>query len=337
MKISVLESGSWGTALAVSLFHNGHDVTLHSVYENRSDELRALGENKYLPGVKLPEGLKYSDTFDGIPDADAVFFVTPSFAVRKTAAALRGIVHDDTILVSCSKGIESGTSLTLSQVILDELGGEERIAAISGPSHAEEVGRLIPTGLVSASKNPETAQRVQDMLMSSVLRVYTSDDILGIELCAALKNVIAISVGICDGLGYGDNTMAMLMTRGLNEMASLGVALGGKRDTFWGLAGVGDLIVTCTSRHSRNRRAGLYIGQGASAEEARAKVGATVEGYYAVQSAMELSAKYGVDMPIASQLYQVLFKGKDPRIATSELMLRTKKPEHPHSVPVSTK
>ena len=165
--------------------------------------------------------------------------------------------------------------------------------------------------------------------MSPVLRVYTSDDVLGIELCAALKNIIAICVGICDGLGYGDNTMAMLMTRGLNEMATLGVALGGQRDTFSGLAGVGDLIVTCTSRHSRNRRAGLYIGRGATAQEAREKVGATVEGYYAVQAAMELRAKCGVDMPIATQLYQVLFEGKDPRVATSELMLRTKKPEHP--------
>jgi glycerol-3-phosphate dehydrogenase (NAD(P)+) len=327
MKISVLESGSWGTALAAVLARNGHEVTLHSLHTPRSALLRQTHENTKLPGVRLPEELRFTDGFGGVETAEAVFVVTPSVAVRETAHALRGVVRDEAIIVSAAKGIEKGSSLRMSEVIAQEAGGAERIVALSGPSHAEEVGRGIPTGLVSASENAEAASAVQDMLMSGVLRVYTSADSLGVELCGALKNIIAICAGISFGLGFGDNTSAMLMTRGLSEMTALGEALGGSRDTFAGLAGVGDLIVTCTSPHSRNRTAGLYIGQGMSVEAALKKVGAVVEGYYATQSALELSARAKVEMPIAEALGGVLFNGKSPREATLELMTRAKRGE----------
>jgi len=327
MKVSVLESGGWGTALASSLARKGETVTLHSIYEKRSEELRTLRENKYLSGVRLPENLEFSDALDKTAEADAVLFVTPSFAVRETAKKLRGIVRNDTILVSAAKGIESGTSLRLSQIIEEELGGSGRIVALSGPSHAEEVGRGIPTGCVSASTNVQAAKYVQDMLMSPELRIYTSDDIVGVELCGALKNIIALCAGICDGLGLGDNTIALLMTRGLAEMAELGEKLGGRRETFTGLAGVGDLIVTCTSKHSRNRRAGVYIGQGMTAKEAMAAVGATVEGYYVTKSAVELADKTGAPMPIAREAYKILYEGKKPESVIAELMARAKKSE----------
>lgn len=327
MKVSVLENGAWGTALSVSLANKGLDVTLHSIYEKMSAQLAETRENKNLPGVKLPENLKFSDSFEEVKTADAVLFVTPSFALRQTAKSLKGIVRDDAVLISCAKGIESGTSLRLSEIIAQELGGEERIAAISGPSHAEEVGRCIPTGLVSASTNLETARFVQDLLMSNPMRLYTSDDILGVELCGALKNVIALCAGICDGLGLGDNTSALLMTRGLSEMADLGEKLGGRRETFAGLAGVGDLIVTCTSRHSRNRRAGHFIGQGMTAKEAMDAVGAVVEGYYATKAAVELADKTNTQMPISREAYKVLYEGKKPESVVAELMTRAKKSE----------
>jgi glycerol-3-phosphate dehydrogenase (NAD(P)+) len=328
LRVSVLESGSWGTALAVSLLKNGHEVTLHSVYEKRSDELKSMGENRYLPGVKLPEDMRYSDGFSELSHADAVVFATPSYALRTTAAAVRGYIPDKTVIVSASKGIEAKTTLRLSQIIEEELGGYDRIVALSGPSHAEEVGLGMPTGCVAASVSFTSAQFVQDIFMSPDLRIYTSSDIIGVELCGALKNIIAITVGICMGMKHGDNTMAMLMTRGLNEIAALGVALGGRKETFAGLAGIGDLIVTCTSRHSRNRRAGFYIGEGLSSSEALKKVGATVEGYYAVLAAMELSDKTGVEMPITSELYRILYEDKDPKLASVDLMNRAKKDEH---------
>ncbi len=328
MKVSVLESGSWGTALAISLIKNGHEVTLHSIYEKRSDEIRRLGENRYLSGVKLPDGMLFSDSFDEIRNAEAVVFATPSYAARSAASGIKDYLSDDAVIVSASKGIEAKTSLRLSQIIEQELGGFERIVALSGPSHAEEVGRGIPTGCVAASVSFASAQFVQDLFMSPDLRIYTSSDIIGVELCGALKNIIAIAVGICDGMKHGDNTMAMLMTRGLYEIATLGVALGGRKETFAGLAGIGDLIVTCTSRHSRNRRAGLFIGEGLTSDEAISKVGATVEGYYAVMAAVALSEKTGVEMPISLELYKVLYEGKDPKLAAVELMNRAKKDEH---------
>ena len=331
MKISVLESGSWGTALAAALARNDHEVTLHSLHTHRSALLRETGENPRLPGVRLPENLNYADGLGGVETAEAVLMVTPSIAVRETAKSLRGIVRDDAVIISAAKGIERGTSLRMSQVIAEEVGGEERIAVLSGPSHAEEVARGIPTGCVVASVSEKTALLVQEMIMSKVFRIYTTSDVIGVELCGALKNIIAMCSGICVGLGYGDNSNAMMMTRGLNEMANLCAALGGRKETTAGLAGVGDLFVTCTSRHSRNRSAGMYIGQGLSAEEASAKVGAIVEGYYATASALELSGKAGVEMPIATELGKVLFEGKDPRTATLDLMSRAPRAEDDES------
>lgn len=328
MNISILGSGSWGTALAVSLLKNNHNVTLHSIHTKKSDELRRLGENKNLPGVKIPGNLNLSDGFDELTTADAVFFAPPSYATRSTAALVKDKISADTVIVSCSKGLEANTALRLSMILEDELGGYDRIAALSGPSHAEEVARGIPTGCVAASVSCDTAKFVQDILMSKDFRIYTSSDIIGIELCGALKNIIAIAVGICSGLELGDNTTAMLMTRGLNEISTLGVAMGGHRETFMGLAGIGDLIVTCTSRHSRNRRAGLYIGQGYSSSEAIEKVGATVEGYYATTVALELAEKAGVEMPITAELYKALYEGMEPKQAIYRLMNRTKKDEH---------
>lgn len=327
MKISVLESGSWGTALAAALTRVGHEVTLHSLHTRRSCLLEETRENPRLPGVQLPEALSYTDGLGGVETAEAVLMVTPSIAVRDTAKALRGLVKDDAVVISAAKGIERGSSLRMSEIIAAELGGAERIAVLSGPSHAEEVARGIPTGCVAASVCESTAMKVQEMLMSGEFRIYTSDDVIGVELCGALKNIIAMCSGVCMGLGYGDNSNAMMMTRGLNEMATLCAALGGRKETTAGLAGVGDLFVTCTSRHSRNRSAGVYIGQGFSADDACAKVGAIVEGYYATASALELSRKAGVEMPIATELGKILFEGKSPRRATLDLMSRAPKAE----------
>jgi glycerol-3-phosphate dehydrogenase (NAD(P)+) len=324
MRVSVLESGAWGTALATNLAKKGETVTLHSIYEKRSEELRTLRENKYLPGVKLPDNLEFSDTFEEVAGADVAIFVTPSFALRETAKKLKGIVRDDTVLVSAAKGIEPDTCLRLSQIIEQELGGSERIVALSGPSHAEEVGRGVPTGCVSASKNIVSAELVQDLLMSPRFRIYTSDDIVGVELCGALKNIIALCAGICDGLGLGDNTIALMMTRGLTELAELGEMLGGRKETFTGLAGV----VTCTSKHSRNRRAGVYIGKGMSVKEAMEAVGAVVEGYYAAKSAVELADKTGAPMPIIREAYKILYEDKSPESVIAELMSRPKRSEH---------
>lgn len=327
MKVSVLESGGWGTALAASLARNGHEVTLHSVYEKVSDELRRTRENKFLKGVILPENLLFSDDFDAVRQAEAVVFVPPSYAIRPTCEAVKDFVPKDAVVVSASKGIESGTNLRLSEIITSYIGGADRVVALSGPSHAEEVGRGIPTGCVAACTNRDAALRVQDIFMGPELRIYTSSDIVGVELCGTLKNVIALCAGMCDGLGYGDNTLALLMTRGLSEMAGLGVALGGRKETFAGLAGMGDMIVTCTSRHSRNRRAGVFLGSGCSVQEALEKVGATVEGYYAAKSAKELSVKAGASTPIIDETYKILYEGKNPQVVVSELMSRTKKSE----------
>ena len=256
-----------------------------------------------------------------------VVLATPSFAVRTTAAKLKDLVDPGTILVSVSKGIEKDTSLRLSQVIEEEIGDKCPVVVLSGPSHAEEVGRRIPTGVVAAASDRAVAEQVQDLFMNHRFRVYTSDDKVGTELCAALKNIIALCAGCCDGMGCGDNTKALLMTRGLAEMARLGVALGGRKETFTGLAGVGDLIVTCTSMHSRNRRCGILIGQGKGIQEAIREVGAVVEGYYAAASARVLAQKTGVDMPIAQAAYEVLYEGRDVHGVVADLMTRSKRSE----------
>ena len=327
MKITVLGSGGWGTALALLLLENGHDVTLWSYTEEESRVLRETRENPMLKGVPLPAELKLTTDMAAVKGCGVVVLATPSFAVRATAAKLRALADPGTVLVSVSKGIEKDTSLRLSQVIRQEVGEACPVVVLSGPSHAEEVGRHVPTAVVSASAGPATARLVQDLFMNDRFRVYTSSDPVGVETCAALKNVIALCAGVSDGLGYGDNTKAMLMTRGLAEMCRLGVAMGGKAETFAGLAGVGDLIVTCTSMHSRNRRCGILIGQGVPVEEAVKQIGAVVEGYYAAQTARTLAEKAGVEMPITEAAYQVLYHGKDVRTVVGELMGRRKRDE----------
>ena len=331
MKITVLGSGGWGTALALLLLENGNDVTLWSYTEEESKVLRETRENPMLKGVPLPQELKLTTDMGAVKGCGVVVMATPSFAVRTTAAKLRELVDPGTVLVSVSKGIEKDTSLRLSQVIEQEMEGRCPVVVLSGPSHAEEVGRGIPTGVVAAADRQEDARLVQDLFMNQRFRVYTSDDKIGTEICAALKNIIALCAGCSDGMGCGDNTKALLMTRGLAEMARLGVALGGKKETFTGLAGVGDLIVTCCSMHSRNRRCGILIGKGTPVQEAVKEIGAVVEGYYAAANARTLAQKTGVEMPIAQAAYEVLYEGRDVSTVITDLMGRAKRSEHDES------
>lgn len=327
MKICVVGSGAWGTALALLLLENGNDVTLWSYFDRETETMKRTGENPYLKGVPLSGGLELTSDLTCASLADAVVLATPSFAVRETARRLAPLLKENAVIISVAKGIERESSLPLTKVIEQELGGKNPIAALSGPSHAEEVGRGIPTAVVAACGDISVAEQVQDLFMNSRFRVYATGDILGVELAAALKNVIALCAGCCDGMGFGDNTMAMLMTRGLTEIARLGSAAGGKKETFAGLAGMGDLIVTCTSRHSRNRRAGVLIGQGATAQEAMERVGAVVEGYYAAASGYEMARRLGVEMPITEAVYNILYNGAPLRETFNALMNRRKKHE----------
>lgn len=327
MKITVLGSGGWGTALSLLLLDNGNDVTLWSFLEKEAEVLRATRENPMLKGVVLPEALKITTSMDVLADSELVVVATPSFAVRETARKAAPLLRQDAVVVSVAKGIEKDTALCLTQIIEEELKGKGRVVALSGPSHAEEVGRRVPTGCVAASTDMAAAELVQDVFMSPRFRVYTNSDVLGVELGAALKNVLALCCGVSDGMGLGDNTKALLMTRGMTEMARLGVALGGRKETFAGLSGMGDLIVTCTSMHSRNRRCGILVGQGKSVEEAMKEVGATVEGYYAALSAHQLAEKAGVEMPICECAYRVLYEGHSVQEVVGALMSRNKKRE----------
>lgn len=325
MKIAVIGSGGWGTALSNVLAGNGHDVTLWSFLPEECENLKKTGKNPLLPGVELHPNIQFTHELSSAQNADMVVLATPSFAIRRTAEGLREYLSPKTILVSVTKGIEAGTSLRMSQVVSEVTG--RQVAVLSGPSHAEEVGRGVPTGCVAACEDISVAELVQDTFMNEYFRIYSTDDVVGVELGAALKNVIALCAGVSDGMGCGDNTKALLMTRGLTEIARLGLALGSRKETFAGLTGVGDLIVTCTSMHSRNRRAGILIGQGKSPEEAMKEVGAVVEGYYAAKSAWELAQKVGVCMPITQEAYAVLYEGKDPKDALGILMNRTKQRE----------
>lgn len=327
MKIAVMGSGGWGTALAMVLLENGHDVTLWSYTQEESAVLREKRENPMLKGVPLPEKLHLTWDAGCVRDCGIVVLATPSFAVRTTARSIAPLLDPGAVLVSVSKGIEKDTSLTLTAAIAEEVGEGHPIVALSGPSHAEEVGRHVPTVVVSASRDRAAAEQVQDLFMNERFRVYASDDVVGVELGATLKNVIALCAGICDGMGFGDNTKAALMTRGLTEIARLGVAMGGRRETFAGLSGVGDLIVTCTSMHSRNRRCGILIGQGTPTRQAVQEIGAVVEGYYAAATAKALAEKAQVEMPITEAAYQVLYQGKDPHAVIHELMTRDRKHE----------
>lgn len=327
MKVSVLGSGGWGTALALLLFENGNEVTLWSYSEAELAAMRETGESPFLKDVPLPPALRLTADLACVREAKVVVLATPSFAVRETAKKISGLLSPETILVSVSKGIEKDSSLRLSQVIEEELQGKNPVVVLSGPSHAEEVGRGVPTALVSASGDIAAAELVQDLFMNERLRIYTSDDVVGVELGAALKNVIALCAGCCDGMGFGDNTKAMLMTRGLTEIARVGEKMGGRKETFAGLAGMGDLIVTCTSAHSRNRRAGLLIGAGTPVQEAMRQVGAVVEGYYAAASGYEMARRYGVEMPITEAIYKILYEDAPLEETFQTLMTRKKKHE----------
>lgn len=327
MKTVVLGSGGWGTALSLVLHRNGHPVTLWSHVPEKAAYMERARENPRLEGVPLPPELRLTADMACLTEAELVVVAVPSYAVRETAHAAAPLLRPDTLLVTAAKGIERDTHLRMSQILEQETGGAFPIAALSGPSHAEEVGRHVPTGVVAASEDLELARQVQDLFMNPRFRVYTSTDKVGTELCAALKNIIALCAGCCDGMGCGDNTKALLMTRGLAEMARLGVALGGKQETFAGLAGVGDLIVTCCSMHSRNRRCGILIGKGVEPKEAVKEIGAVVEGYYAAVTARTLAQKAGIEMPIAQAAYEVLYEGRDVHAVVTELMSRAKRSE----------
>ena len=327
MKVAVLGSGGWGTALAMVLADNGHQVTLWSFFEEESRTLKKTLSNPLLPEVKLPAEIEYTSALSCVAGQEVVVMATPSFGVRDTAGKIREYLTPDMTIVSVSKGIEKGTSLRLTQVIREVTENICPVVALSGPSHAEEVARKVPTGVVSACPDRAAAEKIQDLFLNERFRVYSSSDIVGVELGAALKNVMALCSGVITGMGYGDNTKAMLMTRGLAEVARLCVALGGRKDTMAGLSGMGDLIVTCTSLNSRNYRAGILIGQGTPIQEAIQAIGAVVEGYYAVDSACELAASVGVEMPIAQAAYQVLYQGRPPQEVVTELMHRKKSHE----------
>ena len=325
MKACVVGSGAWGTALAIRLCKNGHDVTMWTFEKDLIPEMESTRCNPRLPGVLLPPELKISGDYACIRGARLVIIASPSFPMRSVCRGAAPFIDEDAVVVSVTKGIEDGTCKRMSQIVADETG--KQVVVLSGPSHAEEVALDVPTGCLAACEDQSLAEFVQDAFMSEYFRIYTSADPVGAELGAALKNVIALCAGICDGLGYGDNTKAMLMTRGLTEIARLGIAMGAHKDTFAGLTGVGDLIVTCTSMHSRNRRAGILIGQGKDVQEAMKEVGAVVEGYYAAKSAWALAQKMGVEMPITEAAYKVLYEGQSAAETTRALLTRSRKAE----------
>ena len=327
-KISVIGAGSWGTALACLLNDNQHNVTIWSIDKNEVEMLTTYREQKEkLAGVKVADEIKITaDLKEALTDKDIVVMAVPSIFVRSTAKKMAEVISGSPIIVNVAKGIEENTLMTLTDIIKEELPGYQ-VAVLSGPSHAEEVGRKIPTSCVVGSSDKETCEILQDVFMNQVFRVYTSSDVLGIELGGALKNVIALAAGINDGLGYGDNSKAALMTRGIAEISRLGVKMGAKMETFYGLSGIGDLIVTCSSKHSRNRNAGYYIGKGMSYEEAMKEVKMVVEGVYSAKAAYALSKKYDSPLPIIEQVNKVLFEQKAPTEAVTELFLRDKKME----------
>lgn len=327
-EIGMIGAGSWGTALTWLLTNNGHHVTVWSALDAEIEMLKKYREQKSkLPGVILSEDTLFTtDLKSAAEGKDLLVLAVPSPFTRSTAAQLGKIAADGQIIVNVAKGIEEHTLMTLSQIIEEEVPQAE-VAVLSGPSHAEEVGKGLPTVIVAGAKHKETAEYIQNIFMNEVFRVYASPDVLGIEVGAALKNVVALAAGIADGLGYGDNTKAALITRGITEIARLGIQMGGHFETFCGLSGIGDLIVTCASMHSRNRRAGMLIGKGYTMEEAMDEVKMVVEGVYSAKAAMALAEKYQVQLPIIEQVNEVLFHGKAAAQAVNDLMLRDKKIE----------
>lgn len=325
-KITVLGSGGFGISLAVMADSHGHQVTIWSAHASSIEQIILDKENKKkLPGVHIKDSIILTSDINLIGDCDIMIFAIPSIAVRNVAKQVAPYIHKNTVVVNTAKGLEDGSLKRLSVVLEEELPNNP-IVVLSGPSHAEEVAIGMPTTIVASSKNMTHANYIQEELSNNSLRIYGNGDMIGSELGGALKNIIALCAGICDGMGYGDNTKAALMTRGITEIARLGVALGARTDTFAGLTGIGDLIVTCTSMHSRNRRAGILIGQGVLPQTAVEQVG-TVEGYTCSKVAWELCQKANVDMPITEQLYKILFAGKDVNKALSDLMGRPKRHE----------
>lgn len=329
-KISVLGAGSWGTALAVLLYNNGHEVTLWSAL---ADEVKMLSEKREhetkLPGVRLPDNMEITtDLEKSLLDSDVAVLAVPSPFTRSTAHQMSSFTRKGQIVVNVAKGVEEHTLMTLSEIISEEI-PQADVCVLSGPSHAEEVGKGIPTTCVVSAEKRETAEFLQGIFMSPVFRVYTTPDILGVELGGALKNVIALAAGTADGLGYGDNTKAALITRGIAEIARLGTKMGAKIETFYGLSGMGDLIVTCASVHSRNRKAGYLMGKGYTMKEAMDEVKMVVEGVYSAKAAKSLAEKFQVEMPIIEEVNKVLFENKPAAEAVQDLMLRDKKVETP--------
>ncbi|MEE1315050.1 MAG: NAD(P)H-dependent glycerol-3-phosphate dehydrogenase [Faecalimonas sp.] len=327
-KVGMLGAGSWGTALALLLYKNGHEVTIWSIDKNEVEMLQREREHKSkLPGVRLPEDMRITnDLEEGMREKDFLVLAVPSVFTRSTARSMKPYLVPGQKLVNVAKGIEETTLMTLSEQIEQEL-PEADVAVLSGPSHAEEVGRGLPTTCVVGARSRETAEYLQQAFKTDTFRVYISPDILGIELGGSLKNVIALAAGMADGLGYGDNTKAALITRGIAEITRLGVKMGGKAETFAGLTGIGDLIVTCASVHSRNRKAGFLMGQGKTMQEAMDEVQMVVEGVYSAKAAIKLGEKYGVSLPIIEQVNAILFEDKNAGEAVRELMVREGKYE----------
>ena len=325
MNISVIGAGSMGTAVSILLAGNGHSIMMWSKFKEEVDMINSTREQKdKLPGVRIPENIVCTDDMEqALSFSDVLVMVIPSQTIRDNVKEMAAMMKRPKIISCFSKGLEKDTGLRLSEVILQEM-PQTTVVAMSGPCHAEELSKGIPTAYVAASESKSAAEQIQDIFMSPNFRVYTNPDILGVELGGAVKNVIALCAGISDGLGYGDNTKAALMTRGLTEISRLGCALGAKRQTFSGLAGIGDLIVTCTSMHSRNRRAGILIGQGKTLEQTIAEVKMIVEGVYTTEPVYQLSQKLGISMPITTEAYEILYNGKDAAHAVYDLMSRDK-------------
>jgi len=328
--VTVLGGGSWGTALAVLLKSKGHAVTIWELYPERARALRQDRENKQmLPGIKIPEAIEItSDMKSAVGAGDFLVFVVPSHGLRSSAREAAPYLGSEETVVIATKGIEEETLKRMSEVVGEETGiAPERISVLVGPSHAEEVSRGLPTTVVSASSDPGTAEKVQEVFITPTFRVYTNTDVIGVETGVSLKNVIAIAAGMCDGLGYGDNTKGALLTRGLAEMTRLGVAMGAKQETFSGLAGLGDLVTTCISRHSRNRYVGEEIGKGRTLKEVLSGMVMVAEGVRTTRSAIGLADKLNVEMPIARQVYEILYNDKPAKEAIRDLMERSPKPE----------
>ncbi len=324
--ICIIGSGSWGVALGIHLAKLGNNVKIWSFLQEEADIINNEKKCKFLPGVDLPEGIYCTTSYEeAIMNSDVILHVTPSKFTRNIVSEYKKYVTNQPVVI-CTKGFEKDTLLTLDDVIKDEM-PDVKLAILSGPSHAEEVSREIPTAMVIASEDEDLANEIRDIFMNENLRVYTSKDVKGVELGGALKNIIAFCAGIAAGLELGDNTFAALITRGLHEIAILGEILGGKKETFYGLTGLGDLIVTCLSEHSRNRRAGKLLGQGEKIEDIRKEIGMVIEGVDNIEVAYELSKKYDVDMPIVKAVYKVLYEDLDPKVAVNMLMTRDKKSE----------